>query len=426
VEVLVTLASLGVILWMVGQLLFPMRQAAERQRLQVEARQAARASLDYLSMQIRGANDMNRVTAAAVQGPAAFLTYVWKGDGSGTGNNPICDPTVGLDPGCVQTSFNNVPANGGNSTLATPGTDILTVAVGQSTVQSVGASRGLAWAGSVNINQPSSWSFNLGCPDSGANLTFFKNLTGGSATGKSAPLMVVTSQGNWAFYQITDYQDGANNTSCAVTPPAWCFDPSTAAPTACIGVIAQPGATGLNAPGQTRSLTRPLSLFVNVRFTAFRVCDGWLEQKDGIFDPSTDANCPTMSAGATFPPYVTKANWSPLLPNVEDLQFAYIFYDGSVWNGWLGGTIPVGAGVPIAIGTTGNAPPPTYDSTGVTAIRITVTARASSSVTVGGGKTPAPPPVAEDHDPGVAATADTYYRAQLSSLALLRNRLAGY
>jgi len=428
--VLVVLASLGVILWMVGQLLFPMRQAAERQRLQVEARQAARASLDYVTMQLRGANDMNRVTAAAVQGPAALLTFVWKGDGSGAGTNPTCDGTGGQNAGCVQTSFNNVPANGNNPTLASPGTDIITVAIGEPTVSSIGPARSLTWSGSVSTNQPSSFAFNLGCPVSGNNLTQFKSVTGWNGT-TSAPLMLVTSTGNWAFYQITDYQDSSNSTSCSATPPAWCFDSVTASLIPCIGVLAQPGAAGINAPGQTQSLSQPLYLFVNVRFAALRVCDGWLEQKNGIFDPSVDANCPAMAAGAAFPPYVTKPNWSPLLPNVEDLQFAYIeALHGAIWNGSPGGTIPPPnlAGVPVAVG---GANPPTYDSTLVIAVRITVTARSSTPVTVGGGKIPAPPPVAEDSDPADyyplgAAVADTYYRSQLSSLALLRNRLAGY
>ena len=420
VEVLVVVASLGVILWMVGELLFPMRQAAERQRLQVEARQAARASLDYMAMQLRGMTDMNRVTLQPVQGPASFLTYVWKGDGSGTGNNPTCDPTSGLDAGCVQTSFNNVPANGHDVTLATPGTDILTVATAQSTSPN-GPSTGLTWAGSANINQPSSFMFNLGCPDSAANLAQFKSLTGWNGS-TSAPLMLVTSTGYWGFYQITNYQDGLNGDSCSATPPAWCFNTQIAASVPCIGVIAQPGAAGINAPGQSRTLAAPLALFPNVRFAAYRVCDGWLEQKNGIFDPVADADCPYLAPGAAFPPYVSKPNWSPLLPNLEDLQFAYVFFDGSIWNGYPGGTIPVGAGVPIAVG---GATPPPYDSTLVIAVRITVTARSSMPVTVGGGKIQAPPPVAEDHDPGVTAP-DTYYRSELTALTLLRNRLAGY
>ena len=418
VEVLVVVASLGMILWMVGELLFPMRQSAERQRLQVEARQTARASLDYMAMQLRGSNDMNHATGFLVQGPATFLTYVWKGDGSGTGTNPTCDGTPSQDPGCVQTSFNNVPDNGGNPTLATPGTDIITIATTGSGTQ-IGPSMALTWAGSVGSSQPSSWMFNLGCPDSAANLAQFKSLTGWNGT-TSAPLMLVSSTGGWGLYQITDYQDGLNSTNCSATQ-AWCYDAAVVAQVPCIGVIANPS-TGINAPGQARGLGMPLTLFPHVRFAAYRVCDGWLEQKNGIFDPIADANCPVIATGAAFPPYATKPNWSPLLPDVEDLQLAYVFIDGSVGNGYPGGTMATPAGVPIAVGW---GLTPIVDSTQVIAIRITVTARSSMPVTVGGGKIQAPPPVAEDHDPGMTST-DTYFRSQLTALALLRNRLAGY
>src|SRR5512136_173881 len=100
-EVLVVLATLGMILWMAGQLLFPMRAAAERQRLQVEARQTARSATDYMGFIVRGATDMN--DAAKPRNPAALLPYLWRGATTGTGNFPACP---GSD--CVQMSYNNV------------------------------------------------------------------------------------------------------------------------------------------------------------------------------------------------------------------------------------------------------------------------------------------------------------------------------
>ena len=64
-----------------------------------------------------------------------------------------------------------------------------------------------------------------------------------------------------------------------------------------------------------------------------------------------------------------------------------------------------------------------YDVLNVVGFRITVTARSSVAV-FGGGKQPERQPSAEDHDT-TGAPADTYFRYQVSSTVLLRNRLAG-
>jgi hypothetical protein len=166
-------------------------------------------------------------------------------------------------------------------------------------------------------------------------------------------------------------------------------------------------------------------LYPGVHYTAFRVCNGWLEQKDGIFDPATDTNCPALTDDAEFPAYTTKPQWSPLLPNVEDLQFAYIFADGTVWNGpagTLSAATSAPGGVPVAVGS---ASPPQYDVLHVIGVRVTVTARSTTQVTVGGGKISTRRPVAEDHDPG-AVVVDTYYRSLITSIAMLRNRASGF
>jgi prepilin-type N-terminal cleavage/methylation domain-containing protein len=118
-EVLVVLATLGMILWMVGQLLFPMRAAAERQRLQVEARQTARSATDYLGYVVRGATDMNET--AIPRNPAAILPYLWRGVTTGMGNFPACPG----DGSCVQLSYNNVDQAG--TGFASEGSDIITL-----------------------------------------------------------------------------------------------------------------------------------------------------------------------------------------------------------------------------------------------------------------------------------------------------------
>src|SRR5512136_2744177 len=141
-EVLVVLATLGMIVWMAGQLLFPMRAAAERQRLQVEARQTARSVADYVAYTIRGATDLNEV--AQPRNPAALLPYLWKGLNDGDVNPgtrfPAC-PT-GDPANCVQLSFNNVT----DATLAAPGTDIISLSAAQVADPATARAAG-AWPG---------------------------------------------------------------------------------------------------------------------------------------------------------------------------------------------------------------------------------------------------------------------------------------
>ncbi len=409
VEVLVVVATLGMILWMVGQLLFPMRQAAERQRLQVEARQTARAAADYLNFVVHGATDMNDLSVP--RNPAAILTFVWQGNGNGGGTNPTCDGTP--QNGCIQLSYNNVT----DASLATPGTDIITLGKPSTPLRL----HRLTWPGSADNSSPTWWSYDQGCPSDLTNKTMFDQATQRDpVTGWSAPLMLFDATGHWVFYQITDYKD-TQNANCCSAPPNQCIPEGSLTPVPCIQVIANPGNDALNAPGGQRDLHEPVTLVIGVQYSAYRVCDGWLEQKAGVFNPATDNNCPTLAAGAPFPAYVTKPGWTPLLPNVEDLQFAYVFGSGAVWNG-PAGTMPTALGVPVQVG---GASPPPLDAENVTAIRVTVVARSSSPVTIGGGKTPEPRPVVEDHDPGVTL-ADTYYRSVISTTAMLRNRLAGF
>ena len=140
-------------------------------------------------------------------------------------------------------------------------------------------------------------------------------------------------------------------------------------------------------------------------------------------NPEARSLVPALAAGAPLPAYVTKPGWSPLLPNVEDLQFAYIFPDGTLPNGPIAngpaGTMTTPAAVPVS----GGDPIPALDIRRIIGMRVTITARSSTPV-IGGGKTPTPPPAAEDHTPTGAA--DSYYHFEASSTCLLRNRDAGY
>jgi hypothetical protein len=408
-EVLVVLASLGMILWMAGQLLFPMQQAAERQRLQVEARQTARGATDYAAMLLRGATDMNDL--ATPRNPAAVLPFLVRGSITGPSPTyPTCDGSPSSD--CIQISYNNVT----DASLAAPGTDILSFGVPAAPTRLKAA----VWpSNGQDSSSPTGWEFDQGCPSDAGNQAAFDRATGRDpVSGWSQPLMLFDSTGSWVFYQITDYKDTQNNSTCTSPSAAWCTDPDSGAVVPCMQVVANPGNGALSAPGGQRNLTNPVTLIIGLQYTALRVCNGWLEQKVGTFDPATDNNCPALAAGAPFPPYVTKAGWSPLLPNVEDLQFAYLFDAGAVGNG-PGGTMTTAAGVPIM----GGRPLDPQDIQRIIGIRVTVTARSSLPV-FRGGKMPMPRPAAEDHTPALAA--DTYFRCELSSTSLLRNRLTGF
>jgi type II secretory pathway pseudopilin PulG len=422
VEVLVVLATLGMILWMVGQLLFPMRAAAERQRLQVDARQTARSATDYVGYLVRGVTDMNET--AYPRNPAAILPYLWRGVTTGTGNFPVCPGS-----GCVQLSYNNVT----NANLATPGTDIITLTSARvATIGGVtyparldGAS---GWPNPFSDSSIQYWAFNFACsgtPNDTANFQMFKTLTQDPANPtQSLPLLIVDpGSGAWLTYRITNYRDGNNGATCTVLNPA-CIVGGVNVP--CVEVNADPeNANTLNPPGGMQILANIPGLVVGSQFTALRVCDGWLEQKNGTFDPVADANCPALAAGTVeFPDYVTKAGWSPLLPNIEDFQIAYIFLNGDTWNG-PGATLAAGQGCNDGVPSF-NAAPGTvnqYDVRSVLGLRITIAARSSTQVQ-GGGKMMFRQAAAEDHDPTTAPN-DTYYRYQASVITMLRNRTSG-
>jgi prepilin-type N-terminal cleavage/methylation domain-containing protein len=418
-EVLVVLACLGMILWMAGQLLFPMRAAAERQRLQVEARQTARSAADYSAYVIRGATDLN--DRSTPFNPASVLTYLWRGanPGAGGANFPACPG----DGSCVQLAYNNVDQ--GATSFASNGTDILTLTAAQVTTPVLLESAS-AWPNPFNDASVQYWAYNLGCPDDAANLLLFKTLTQDPATPtQSLPLLLVDpGSGAWLTYRITNYRDGNNATSCTALNPT-CIVGGVNVP--CIEVNASPqDATSLNPPGGLEVIANPPNLIVGSRFTTLRVCNGWLEQKNETFDPAADANCGALPGGTVeFPDYVVKAGWSPLLPNVEDFQISYSYRNGETWNrpgATLSATQGCNNGVPSLDANPGTVNP--FDARSVIGIRVTITARSSTPVRLG-GKMEFRQPAAEDHDPTTAPN-DTYYRYQVSALAMLRNRTTLY
>jgi prepilin-type N-terminal cleavage/methylation domain-containing protein len=433
VEVLVVLASLGMILWMAGELLFPMRQAAERQRMQVEARQAARSAADYAAYVVRGATDMNDL--ANPRNPAAIISYLWRGANPSTAGANF--PTCPGDAGCVQMSYNNVDQAA--TSFASAGSDIVTLTVAQVTYPVlIGSAAG--WPIPFTDASLQYWAFDHGCTPGGpsanaaandtANFAEFKALTQDVTDPSKSHAMIVwdPATGAWLVYRITNYRAGDNATSCTVLDPN-CVVSGVNIP--CVKVNASPqDANSLNPPGGDEQLTTLPNLVVGSRFLTLRVCNGWLEQKSDVFDPNTDNNCPSLPSGTTvYPPYVTKTGWSPLLPNVEDFQVAYIYGDGTIWNR-PGATLTAvegcDDGVPQSNASpTASAGTTQFDIRRVVGLRVTVTGRSSTPVSVAGvGKIAARPPAAEDHDTSTLPS-DTFYRYQVSTTVMMRNRITG-
>ncbi len=246
----------------------------------------------------------------------------------------------------VQASWNNVT----NSSLADLGTDILTIAKPNSSVIAPG-------------------------------VTF-------TSTDNSAPSVFEFSAG---FYQITDYQDAANANCCTA------YSPSPPR----IQVVANPGSGNLIEPiTGTPSFGTPPNLVLGVQFITFRVRNGWLEQKVGLFDPSTD------NPGTAF---------SPIIPDIEDFQVAWAFQDGTIWNTTTQA---------LASGTYTNSVPAQgtsqpYDAINCNALRISVVARSAEELGWDSSALFTRPRI-EDH---AGATAkDRFFHQRATTLVMIRNR----
>ncbi|MGQ9752013.1 MAG: type IV pilus modification PilV family protein [Thermoanaerobaculaceae bacterium] len=386
-EVLVTLIIAVAILAMTATLLFDTQKAADRQRAQVEARQAARAAAEYVHYMLRGATDMNGQIANAPS-PMALLTY------ARFGNNNADS----------QVSYDNLTAAQAAAGFGDEGTDILTFARAEDSRMAPI----LRWVGQTNAAN-AYFRFNELCPNSAANFARFKQVTGAHMEGThevSEPFVVFDSGGQMRFYQITDYKDSTNSNNCS--------SGQGGVPAPVIWVVANPGISDfVNPPGGlapnldcSQAATTCWGA-LGVRFFTLRVRNGWLEQKAGVFDPANPGK-----------------GFVPILPNVEDLQVSYFFRSGAVRNNDLAGGTP-GWVPPMS---TNPAPwdssfnPLDLAATNVLALRLTLTTRSA---------TPLPPreqgagtqffrPPAENHLG--STTRDNFYHYQVSVMTLIRSR----
>jgi hypothetical protein len=356
-----------------------MKSFMQRQQQFAEPRQVARRALDYLSSKIRQAADLNSKNGA---------------------NNPNAIPTwyqlQGTPTQACFNNYNNLPVSG----LAGVGTDIFCLAVPPPTSLTIPFN---TWPGTMNA--ATAWIYyNAGCPppygpmaggSDDQNMQMFKLATGyDSLTGKSAVLTVYDDAGNWTYYQITNYL------RCDCTGSAG--DPKNI-----IHVGNDPGQSdGINPPGGPGTLNFPVFLGGSVTYQTFRVLNSQLQQKTGFIN-NTD------NPGTAF---------TPLLDNIEDMQVAWIFNDGTVWDDspahqlQTNGQIPTqqGAGV---IGKIGN----TYDVTNVVGMRISITAVASTPV-ANQVFSRYFRPASEDH---AAGANDRFYHHRLTATVMVRNRMLG-
>lgn len=404
IELTVSLTILVVVLVLSMSLLFSMQGFANRQRRFAEPRQTARRAIDYVTSNLRAATDGIYPTATSSNpiNPNSFVMWY------DIGNNP------------TQASYNNVldPA------LAEVGTDIITFGASQG-----GGSVIISqWNGPGDLSTASSlWVyFRDGCPDRRAggndqiNMLLFMQATGcqgdpSCQTGQfpcpscySSVLAVSDSYGNYSYFQITGYQ----GSDCVNQYQE-------------IHLNANPGQSNVNPPGNRgvscsknfdpNNQSQSCQIGKNVVFRSLRVRgenqDGsgtlQLQQKLGLFDPNVD------NPGNNF---------TPLLDNIEDLQIAYIYSDGTIWNdginnladqGYQGGIPPQGDGA-------GGYDP--RDIVNVIGIRVSVTARANSEV-------PFPErarffrPASEDRPQ--SANRDRFFHYRLTETVMIRNRNLG-
>jgi hypothetical protein len=223
-------------------------------------------------------------------------------------------------------------------------------------------------------------------------MQMFKQATGYDS-GKSAVLTVYDNAGNWTYYQITDYQ------GCDCTGSAG--DSKNI-----IHVVANPGQSdGINPPGGPSTLNFPVFLGGSVTYQTFRVLNSQLQQKTGFIN-NTD------NPGTAF---------TPLLDNIEDMQVAWIFNDGTVWDDSTGHQLPTTGQIPSQRGQGAGGTGNTYDVTNVVGMRISITAVASTPV-ANQVFSHYFRPASEDR---AAGANDKFYHHRLTATVMVRNRMLG-
>lgn len=410
-EAMVSLTLLVVVMVVALTLLFTMRSFAERVQWVIEPRQTARRAVDYLGYYFLG------VTDEAVGAPNAIVTYY-----NTDGTNPTSR---------VQATYDNLTGTEtGNSILAPGqtafgdvGTDVISLIL--PTGNPVKYAVVNLWPGYSPPTRDFYIAYRGGCGgtnDDGANMTAFKLLTRENGTGHSNALLLLQDNNfSWQYFQINAYVVADGTCNCTMGNGYNIHiqaNPGDAPPN---GTIDPPG-------GHTGAFADPVFLVTGLDAFSFRVrtdANGVpnLEQKNGLFDPNSD------NPGAAF---------VPIIENVEDLQVAYLYADGTFWQTATADLLATGCpqcvnDVPWQAGPSAAAP--ARDITQVLGLRISVVAR-SRPITFGarqisGAKTGAAVgtidrryrPAAENH--AGAATYDDFEHYRATVTLMLRCRMLG-
>jgi type II secretory pathway pseudopilin PulG len=300
VEATISLTLLIIVMVVSMTLLFSMRSFAERQQLVMAPRQTARRAADYLSFYLAGATDLNQ--SSVQPSPNALIMYF---------NSSAADPAS-----VAQASYNNLTGaeagnavSGGTTNFGDPGTDIISVAIPNQPA-AYAIMMGVFPADGANVNIFIGFRGGCGGPggtDDAGNEAAFETLVGITGTQPVSSLMsIIDKDGRWIYTRLTGIQSN-------------CSSPIAQFIQATINPGQAPGSGGtIDPPFGHGALSAPTNLVVGLQYVSFRVRNGNLQQKTGFpFDPATD------NPGTAF---------ATVMENVEDLQFAYMFSDGTLWN----------------------------------------------------------------------------------------------
>ena len=403
---MVSLTLLVVVMVVAMTLLFTMRSFAERVQWVIEPRQTARRAVDYLSHFLQGATDVGPFA------PNAIVTY-YNSDGQ--------DPASR-----VQATYDNLTNAQATAGFGDEGTDLISLLLptGAPAKFLVTYAGTLVWPGYAAGPYDYYIAYRGGCGatnNDGDNMTAFKLLTRESGGGSTGLLLLQDNAGAWLYFKITAYKDADGTCNCTMGNGAN------------IHIQANPGASPPNGAidppgGHPPAILDPVYLVTGLEAFSFRVrtVNGVpsLEQKTGLFDPATD------NPGTAF---------VPVIENVEDLQIAYLYTDGTFWQSATNDLKTLDAAaypddVPWQAGPTAAAP--ALDITAVVGLRFSIVAH-SRPVTFGArqisaAKTGAAVPAGaiRRFRPGVenragATTYDDFEHFRATATLMLKNRLLG-